>query len=43
MPDTVLDRLLRYVVIDTQSDPNSNAQPSTDNRRISAACWSMNC
>jgi tripeptide aminopeptidase len=33
MPDTVLDRLLRYVVIDTQSDPNSNAQPSTDKQK----------
>jgi tripeptide aminopeptidase len=27
--DTVLDRFLRYVVIDTQSDPTSSTQPST--------------
>ncbi|MBV2187028.1 MAG: peptidase T, partial [Rhizobium sp.] len=33
MPDTVLDRLLRYVVIDTQSDPNSSAQPSTEKQK----------
>lgn len=30
MTDTVLDRFLRYVVIDTQSDPASEAQPSTE-------------
>lgn len=30
MTDTVLDRLLRYVVIDTQSDRDSTAQPSTE-------------
>jgi tripeptide aminopeptidase len=29
MTDTVLDRFLRYVVIDTQSDPASASQPST--------------
>ena len=29
MTDTVLDRFLRYVVIDTQSDPDSTSQPST--------------
>ncbi|MBB3319712.1 MULTISPECIES: peptidase T [unclassified Rhizobium] len=29
MTDTVLDRFLRYVVIDTQSDPASPTQPST--------------
>ncbi len=29
-PSTVLDRFLRYVQIDTQSDPNSTAQPSTE-------------
>ncbi|MDP9807924.1 tripeptide aminopeptidase [Rhizobium tibeticum] len=29
MTDTVLDRFLRYVVIDTQSDPASSTQPST--------------
>ncbi|WP_028745118.1 peptidase T [Rhizobium mesoamericanum] len=29
MTDTVLDRFLRYVVIDTQSDPVSSTQPST--------------
>jgi len=33
MTDTVLDRLLRYVVIDTQSDPSSNAQPSTEKQK----------
>ena len=30
MTETVLDRFLRYVVIDTQSDPTSDAQPSTE-------------
>ena len=29
MTDTVVDRFLRYVVIDTQSDPDSDSQPST--------------
>jgi tripeptide aminopeptidase len=33
MADTVLDRFLRYVVIDTQSDPGSASQPSTDKQR----------
>ncbi|KJS20128.1 MAG: peptidase T [Hoeflea sp. BRH_c9] len=33
MTDTVLDRLLRYVVIDTQSDPSSAAQPSTEKQK----------
>jgi len=33
MTDTVLDRLLRYVVIDTQSNPNSSAQPSTEKQK----------
>ncbi len=33
MTDTVLDRLLRYVVIDTQSDPESHAQPSTEKQK----------
>ena len=33
MTDTVLDRLLRYVVIDTQSDPNSRTQPSTEKQK----------
>ena len=33
MTDTVLDRLLRYVVIDTQSDPDSTAQPSTEKQK----------
>lgn len=33
MTDTVLDRLLRYVVIDTQSDPTSTAQPSTEKQK----------
>jgi tripeptide aminopeptidase len=30
MTDTVTDRFLRYVVIDTQSDPKSSRQPSTE-------------
>ncbi|RYE64658.1 MAG: peptidase T, partial [Rhizobiaceae bacterium] len=29
MTDTVTDRFLRYVVIDTQSDASSPTQPST--------------
>lgn len=29
MTDTVTDRFLRYVAIDTQSDPSSSTQPST--------------
>lgn len=33
MTDTVLDRLMRYVVIDTQSDPESNSQPSTEKQK----------
>ncbi len=33
MTDTVLDRFLRYVVIDTQSDPRSPSQPSTDKQK----------
>ncbi len=33
MADTVLDRFLRYVVIDTQSDPGSPSQPSTDKQK----------
>jgi len=33
MADTVLDRFLRYVVIDTQSDPQSSTQPSTEKQR----------
>ncbi|TRL41564.1 peptidase T [Rhizobium straminoryzae] len=31
--DTVLDRFLRYVVIDTQSDPASSTQPSTEKQK----------
>ncbi len=31
--DTVLDRFLRYVVIDTQSDPTSASQPSTEKQK----------
>ena len=30
MTDAVTDRFLRYVVIDTQSDPKSSTQPSTE-------------
>ena len=33
MPTTVLDRFLRYVVIDTQSDPASPSQPSTEKQK----------
>ncbi|TCN33992.1 peptidase T [Sinorhizobium americanum] len=33
MADTVTDRFLRYVVIDTQSDPKSPAQPSTEKQK----------
>ena len=33
MTDTVLDRFLRYVVIDTQSDPRSTAQPTTEKQK----------
>ncbi|CAN7647970.1 peptidase T [Rhizobium sp. LjRoot98] len=33
MTDTVTDRFLRYVVIDTQSDANSAAQPSTEKQK----------
>ncbi|MBX9469059.1 MAG: peptidase T [Rhizobium sp.] len=33
MTETVLDRFLRYVVIDTQSDPVSDAQPSTEKQK----------
>ncbi|MFD2646632.1 peptidase T [Devosia albogilva] len=33
MTDTVLDRFLRYVVIDTQSDPDSPTQPSTEKQK----------
>jgi tripeptide aminopeptidase len=33
MTDTVLDRFLRYVAIDTQSDPDSTTQPSTEKQK----------
>lgn len=33
MTDTILDRFLRYVVVDTQSDPASSAQPSTEKQK----------
>ncbi|MBY5391378.1 peptidase T [Rhizobium leguminosarum] len=33
MTDTVLDRFLRYVVIDTQSDPASSTQPTTGKQK----------
>ncbi|MGV8935628.1 MAG: peptidase T [Allorhizobium sp.] len=33
MTDTVLDRFLRYVVIDTQSDARSPSQPSTEKQK----------
>ncbi|MDO1583873.1 peptidase T [Rhizobium oryzicola] len=31
--DTVLDRFLRYVVVDTQSDPTSTSQPTTEKQK----------
>ncbi len=33
MTSSVLDRLLRYAVIDTQSDPTSKSQPSTEKQK----------
>ncbi|MDK1492562.1 peptidase T [Sinorhizobium sp. 7-81] len=33
MTDTVTDRFLRYVAIDTQSDPQSSMQPSTEKQK----------
>ena len=30
MKEQIIDRLTRYVKIDTQSDPNSQSTPSTD-------------
>ncbi|AWC24799.1 Peptidase T [Aminobacter sp. MSH1] len=33
MTDTVLDRFLRYVVIDTQADGSSTTQPSTEKQK----------
>ncbi|ABC93689.1 aminopolypeptidase protein (plasmid) [Rhizobium etli CFN 42] len=33
MTDTVLDRFLRYIVIDTQSDPSSSTQPTTEKQK----------
>lgn len=33
MTDNVLDRFLRYVAIDTQSDPASQTQPSTEKQK----------
>ena len=36
MSDTVLDRFLRYVVIDTQSDAGSPTQPSTEKQTVLA-------
>lgn len=34
MTDTVLDRFLRYAVIDTQSDAASSTQPSTEKQKV---------
>ena len=34
MPQSVADRFLRYVVIDTQSDARSPAQPSTEKQKV---------
>ena len=33
MSETVVDRFLRYVVIDTQSDAASSTQPSTEKQK----------
>lgn len=33
MTDSVLDRFLRYVVIDTQADPTSTTQPSSEKQK----------
>ncbi len=33
MIDTVTNRFLRYVVLDTQSDPESSTQPSTEKQK----------
>ena len=33
MASTVLERFLKYVQIDTQSDPNSTTQPSTEKQK----------
>ncbi len=33
MTDTVVDRFLRYVVIDTKSNPESSTQPSTERQK----------
>lgn len=33
MTDSVLDRFLRYVVIDTQADPTSKSQPSSEKQK----------
>lgn len=33
LPDTVVDRFLRYVQIDTQSDPQSSTNPSTEKQK----------
>ena len=32
-PDNIADRFMRYVSIDTQSDPTSNAHPSTEKQK----------
>ncbi len=32
-PDTAAERLMRYVRIDTQSDPNSNSHPTTEKQK----------
>lgn len=33
MTDSVLDRFLRYVIIDTQADPTSTSQPSSEKQK----------
>jgi tripeptide aminopeptidase len=37
---SVTERFLRYVSIDTQSDPESNLQPSTE-KKTWVNCWLM--
>ena len=36
-PDSIADRFMRYVKIDTQSDPTSTAHPTTEKQK--AACF----
>jgi len=38
---SVVERFLRYVIVDTQSDPASLTQPSTQKQKILAGYWLM--